>query len=473
MHEDKIINISISSLTPSTNQPRKIFDEKAIDDLANSIKQYGILNPIIVRPNNGSYEIVAGERRYRAAKKIGLEVVPVIIKNIDDTELSELALIENIMRENLTPIEEAAAYKEILQKSKINESDLAKKIGKSQSFISNKIRLLTLPKEVQTALNDKKISERHARSLLQIKNPSEQIKFLNRIITDRLTVKELDEIIKNLINEEEDISTAIKSIMSSLKKDPEDQEIIQKEEKESDNMNQGNFFPNFNQPMPTQPSVEPQISGGQTLNTMNMQTMVNPIVNNQPSTNATPTTPLTMPQINNTESIPNPAPVESLANNITNQANINQPFVEPLFTPTIEPPMAPTAPAVPNLTPDQLPNPEPAVSTPTEPIAPIIEDIPLFNNMTSTPNPAPVTGSVEIPVVTSPVVESTPVNPEPVVPPVIQEQPAPINPSTAPVETPQAETPDKLTQTKEFLNQNNIPYKLYNNETGHCIIIEI
>ena len=282
--------------------------------------------------------------------------------------------------------------------------------------------------------------------------------------------------------------------MSSLKKDPEDQEIIQKEEKESDNMNQGNFFPNFNQPMPTQPSVEPQISGGQSPNTMNMQTMVNPIVNNQPSTSATPTAPLTMPQINNTESIPNPAPVESLANNITNQANINQPFVEPLFanptmpqnqematvpgveplfTPTIEPPMAPTAPTMPNLTPDQLPNQEPAVSTPAEPIAPIIEDIPLFNNMTSTPNPAPVTGSVEIPVVAPPVVESTPVNPEPVVPSVIQEQPAPINPSTAPVETPQAETPDKLTQTKEFLNQNNIPYKLYNNETGHCIIIEI
>ncbi len=464
MPEDKIINISITSIVPSDNQPRKNFDEKTIDNLANSIKQYGILNPILVRPHNGTYEIIAGERRYRAAKKLGLSVVPVIIKPIDDLELSEIALIENIMRENLTPIEEATAYKEILETSSINESTLAQKLGKTQSTISNKIRLLSLPPEVQKALNEKKISERHARTLLQLKNSSEQINYLNRIISDKLTVKELEELIKNNISDEETINTTIQSIMNSIKKD----NINKKEEKESDNMNQGNFFPNFNQPTP---------------NTQNNEN-TNPLTTPEPMPNLTPLTPNTqnmattqpsfaMPSFNSTPTAPNNQMTNEPQNNINNipQFTNNNPTpndqivpnVEPLFTPTIDTPLPnnqnPYVPEVENTnslpTPTISSTPEPAENN--IPTTPIIEDIPLFNNITANQQtPTDPTPAYEIPVSTS--TQETNNN-QPLVP----------ENTTTPVET----TPDNLNKTKEFLENNNIPYKLYSNSTGHCIIIEL
>ena len=147
--EEKVINIDINLLTPNRYQPRKFFNDSSIQELATSIKEYGILNPILVRKDNDKYEIIAGERRYRAAKLLELKTVPVIIKNISDEQTAKIALIENIQRENLSPIEEAKAYQQILDISKITQNDLANILGKSQSTIANKIRLLSLPTNVQ------------------------------------------------------------------------------------------------------------------------------------------------------------------------------------------------------------------------------------------------------------------------------------------------------------------------------------
>ena len=194
--EEKVINIDINLLTPNRYQPRKFFNDSSIQELATSIKEYGILNPILVRKDNDKYEIIAGERRYRAAKLLELKTVPVIIKNISDEQTAKIALIENIQRENLSPIEEAKAYQQILDISKITQNDLANILGKSQSTIANKIRLLSLPTNVQEALVNKKISERHARSLMTINNPNRQTELLKQIIEKKLTVRELDDIIK-------------------------------------------------------------------------------------------------------------------------------------------------------------------------------------------------------------------------------------------------------------------------------------
>ena len=188
--------LDISLIIPNKYQPRKEFDEKALNTLAESIKTYGIINPILVRKKEDKYEIIAGERRYRAAKQIGLKEIPVIVKNADEQQMAELALIENLERQSLSPIEEAKSYEEIMRIGNHTQENLAKKIGKSQGAIANKIRLLSLPEEIQDALANKKISERHARSLLQVSNHIEQDKWLSRVIKERLTVKDLETLLK-------------------------------------------------------------------------------------------------------------------------------------------------------------------------------------------------------------------------------------------------------------------------------------
>ena len=149
--EENITKISIDLLIPNANQPRKIFSEESIKELAISIKEYGILNPILVTKKENLYEIIAGERRYRAAKLIGLKEIPVIIKNGDDAKLRAIALIENLQRENISPIEEAKSYQDIIKISNIKEQELSNLIGKSQPYISNKLRLLKLPQNIQDA----------------------------------------------------------------------------------------------------------------------------------------------------------------------------------------------------------------------------------------------------------------------------------------------------------------------------------
>ena len=196
----RVIEVDINEILPNRFQPRIQFDEEEILELSDSIREHGVIQPLVVRTIGNKYEIIAGERRYKASVLAGKETVPVIIKNLNDRDSAEIALIENIQRKNLTPIEEALSYKKILDMGYLTQENLASKLGKSQSSVANKIRLLNLSDEVQEALLDNKISERHARSLLKLKSVSSQNKLLDRIINERLTVRRTDEEIQRIIN---------------------------------------------------------------------------------------------------------------------------------------------------------------------------------------------------------------------------------------------------------------------------------
>ena len=196
----RIIEVNIDEILPSRVQPRIQFDEEEILELSDSIREHGVIQPIVVRRIGDKYEIVAGERRYKASVLAGMETVPVIVKDLNDKDSAEIALIENVQRKNLTPIEEALSYKRILDMGYMTQEDLAVKLGKSQSSIANKIRLLNLSDEVQEALLENRISERHARSLLKLETSKLQNEMLNRIINERLTVRRTDEEINKLKN---------------------------------------------------------------------------------------------------------------------------------------------------------------------------------------------------------------------------------------------------------------------------------
>lgn len=199
--EPLIQNINIDLIIPNRFQPRLTFDEKTLNELAASIKEHGIIQPLVLRRLGDKFEIIAGERRYKAATLAGLTEVPAIISNIDDNKSAELALVENVQRKNLNSLEEAKSYKKILDKEGLTQEELAKKIGVSQSTVANKLRLLNLTMEAQDALMNEKISERHARSLLTITDPKVQVDLLNRVINERLTVRQLDDEIKKLNGE--------------------------------------------------------------------------------------------------------------------------------------------------------------------------------------------------------------------------------------------------------------------------------
>ena len=201
-NERKVVELNLSDVLPNRFQPRIKFDENAINELALSIQKYGVIQPIVVRQIGNKYEIIAGERRYKASKVAGKQTIPAIISELNDKDSVEIALIENVQREDLTPIEKAVSYKKILDMGYINQEELAKKVGKSQSAIANTLRLLNLSDDVQEALLENKISERHARSLLKLKNEKQQVEMLNRIIKERLTVRKTDEEIDKMLNEE-------------------------------------------------------------------------------------------------------------------------------------------------------------------------------------------------------------------------------------------------------------------------------
>ncbi len=192
----QVINIPIEDIIPNRFQPRLNFEESSLKELASSIKEHGIIQPLILRRLGDKYEIVAGERRYKASKMAGLMSVPAIITAMDDKKSAEVAIVENIQRRDLSAIEEAKSYKALLDKGYLTQEELAKKMGLSQSAISNKLRLLQLSEDVQNALMEGKISERHARSLLQLEDTEEQNKWLKTIIDERITVKELDRRLK-------------------------------------------------------------------------------------------------------------------------------------------------------------------------------------------------------------------------------------------------------------------------------------
>jgi nucleoid occlusion protein len=209
---EQVINISIDDIIPNRFQPREVFRDQALDELALSIKEHGVIQPIIVRQIvNNKYEIIAGERRYKASTLAGKTTIPSIVRNLDDKETSKQALLENIQRQDLTPIEEARTYQTILSLDNITQEELAKTMGKSQSAISNKLRLLTLPEEVQEALLNSEISERHARSLLTVQNIEKQKALLQEVIKNKIPVRILDEMIKkenegNNMNNNENIN---------------------------------------------------------------------------------------------------------------------------------------------------------------------------------------------------------------------------------------------------------------------------
>lgn len=192
----EILEIDIDYILPNRFQPRLSFDEKSLNELADSIREHGIIQPLVVRKLEDKYEIIAGERRYKAACLVGLKKVPVIVMNIDDKNSAEIAIVENIQRKEMTPLEEAKSYKKLLDKGYLTQEQLAVRMGKSQSSIANKLRLLNLNEDVQDALLHEKISERHARSLLKLKDKEQQKQMLNEILSKKLTVRQTDELIK-------------------------------------------------------------------------------------------------------------------------------------------------------------------------------------------------------------------------------------------------------------------------------------
>ena len=198
--EDKseIVQIYLDDIIPNRFQPRVVFDERSLKELAVSIKEHGVIEPIIVRKVNGKYEIIAGERRCKASALAGLTKIPAIIRDLDDKESSKVALLENLQRKNLNPIEEARTYQKILEIDQMTQEALAKTMGKSQSAVANKLRLLSLPDEIQESILKEKISERHARALLNLSTEDEQKAMLKRIIDDKMSVRNLEEEIKRM-----------------------------------------------------------------------------------------------------------------------------------------------------------------------------------------------------------------------------------------------------------------------------------
>ena len=198
--ESQVLNIPIEDIIPNRFQPRLNFDDSALNELASSIKEHGIIQPLVVRRIGEKFEIIAGERRYKAAKLAGLTSVPAVVTEMSDEKSAQAAIVENVQRRDLSAIEEAKSYENLLEKGYLTQEKLAKKMGLSQSAISNKLRLLSLSDEVQKALMENKISERHARSLLQLKDPAEQNEWLKKILEERMTVKELNTRLKSNMN---------------------------------------------------------------------------------------------------------------------------------------------------------------------------------------------------------------------------------------------------------------------------------
>ena len=194
-----VLNVAVEDIIPNRFQPRLVFDDASLKDLAESIKAHGIIQPLVLRRLGEKYEIIAGERRYKASVLAGLTQVPAVIMNIDDQKSAEVAVVENLQRKDLTAIEEAQSYKKILDMGYLTQEELATRMGVAQSTIANKLRLLNLTIPVKEALLHNKISERHARSLLNITDNNLQISMLNRIITERLTVRQTDEEINKLL----------------------------------------------------------------------------------------------------------------------------------------------------------------------------------------------------------------------------------------------------------------------------------
>lgn len=196
--EKEILEVSLDDIIPNRFQPRLSFDEDELNELAKSIRQHGIIQPLVLRKVGNKYEIIAGERRFKASFIAGLTKVPAVVIDLNDNESAEVAIVENIQRKNLSALEEAKSYKKLLDRGYLTQEELATRMGKTQGAISNKLRLLNLSNEVQDALLNNEISERHARSLLKIENEEDQVEVLRTIIRERLNVRDTDKLIDSL-----------------------------------------------------------------------------------------------------------------------------------------------------------------------------------------------------------------------------------------------------------------------------------
>ncbi len=201
MDDDRqgVSDISINAIKPNPFQPRKDFDEEKIKELALSIKEHGLIQPIVVRTRGDFYELIAGERRWRALQMLGRQTIPAIIKEYSDGQMLEVALIENLQREDLNPIEEASAYKKLMEEFELTQEELSNRIGKSRSVIANSIRLLNLPAEVQGMLEAGSITTGHGRTLVSLENEALQIKLAEKIAGEHLNVRDTEKIVKRLL----------------------------------------------------------------------------------------------------------------------------------------------------------------------------------------------------------------------------------------------------------------------------------
>jgi len=204
LSKEENLMININEIEPNRNQPRKVFDEDTLEELAASIKQYGMIQPIVVKKKDDYYEIIAGERRWRAAKIAGLKDIPVIIKEYSENEILEISLIENIQREDLNPIEEAKAYRALMDEFQLKQEEIAEKVSKSRSTITNSLRLLKLNEDVQKMLIAGEISMGHARALLSIENEEIQLLTAQRVKEEGLSVRNIEKIVKELNSNQED-----------------------------------------------------------------------------------------------------------------------------------------------------------------------------------------------------------------------------------------------------------------------------
>lgn len=216
--------VKITKVEPNREQPRKTFDEDTLQELADSIKQFGLLQPILVQDRKDYFEIIAGERRWRAAKLAGLKEVPVIVKNYTEQEIMEISLIENIQREDLNPIEEAIAYKRLLEDFHLKQDELAERVSKSRTTITNSMRLLRLCEYVQQMIIDGKLTTGHARALISIEDEEQQKQLAERIFDEKLSVREVEKIVKGILNpvekkpEKGEIPQSIQYIYENLEK---------------------------------------------------------------------------------------------------------------------------------------------------------------------------------------------------------------------------------------------------------------
>ena len=360
-----VLNIKIEDIVPNRFQPREHFADDGIEELAASIKEHGIIQPLVLRKLGDKFEIVAGERRYKAATLAGLTHVPAIISDIDDNKSAEVALVENIQRRNLTSIEEARSYKAILDKGYLTQEQLAAKMGVSQSQIANKLRLLNLCDEVQEALMNQKISERHARALLGVYDFDEQRKWLNRIIKERLTVRQLDLELKKLNAEKPDESEIVPLVninqdVDSIRQNATD--IIQPEVKKdvSSFMIPDENFKNFKieEPAKEEPVVE-EIKEEETEEPLNTNRFFNFLEDEGPNMNMEE--PMSDNKFfnfdNNNEEFINPFnnPQPDMNQNIAVENNVNvapaavepapvgpEPMVQPMMQqPMVEPQVVP------------------------------------------------------------------------------------------------------------------------------------